>query len=80
MLLKGVDGVQEVTRPSGLVVPVNVRGVGGGEGELVLVLVGGLLESKVRVTGMEEPGRPRVVSSTWHVIGGFCSGVAMVEG
>ena len=25
----------------------------------------------VRVTGMEEAGRPRVVSRTWHVIGGL---------
>jgi hypothetical protein len=27
----------------------------------------------VRVTGMLGPGRPRVVSRTWQVIGGFFS-------
>jgi hypothetical protein len=27
----------------------------------------------VRVTGMFGPGRPRVVSRTWQVIGGFFS-------
>jgi len=30
---------------------------------------------RVRVTGMLGPGRPRVVSRTWQVIGGFFSGV-----
>ena len=29
--------------------------------------------SKVRTTGMLAAGFPRVVSSTWHVIGGFFS-------
>lgn len=35
----------------------------------------------VSVTGMEDAGRPRVVSRTWHVIGGFFSvGAAIVGG
>lgn len=34
---------------------------------------------RVRVTGIEDAGRPTVVSRTWHVIGGFLSGDAMVE-
>lgn len=33
---------------------------------------GGL--ERVRVTGMEGAGRPRVVSRTWHVIGGLEAG------
>jgi len=33
----------------------------------------------VRTTGIEEPGRPMVVSRTWHVIGGFLS-VDMLDG
>lgn len=28
---------------------------------------------RVRTTGIEDPGRPMVVSRTWHVIGGFFS-------
>ena len=31
------------------------------------------------MTGIEEPGRPMVVSRTWHVIGGFLS-VDMLDG
>ena len=59
-------GVQLVTRPSAFVRPVNL-GV-----EAVLVVVVGC---RVWVTGMLGPGRPRVVSRTWQVIGGFFSGV-----
>lgn len=61
-----------------------------GDGEEVLegeeeVLEGGLCS--VRVTGMETPGRPSVVSRMWHVIGGLgvgagvaIVGVGVVEG
>ena len=63
-LLKGEDGFQEVTRPSALAVPEKVRAE-------ELREEGG--ECSVRVTGMEGAGRPREVSRTWQVIGGFCS-------
>lgn len=33
-----------------------------------------------RVTGMEEAGRPRVVSRTWQVIGGLAVGVDILVG
>jgi len=65
-----VEGVQAVTRPSPFVRPVNL-GV-----EAVLVVVVGC---RVRVTGMLGPGRPRVVSRTWQVIGGFFSGVDIFD-
>jgi hypothetical protein len=68
--LKGDDGVQDVTRPSLLVVPVKRRGEVREEGGLC----------KVRVTGMEGAGLPRVVSRTWHVIEGFFSMLAVVVG
>lgn len=55
---KGVLGAQDDTRPSRVVVDVNVSGVA---------------ERSVRVTGMEEAGLPREVSRIWHVIGGFFS-------
>jgi hypothetical protein len=32
----------------------------------------------VNVTGIPAPGRPMVVSRTWHVIGGFAGTSAMV--
>jgi hypothetical protein len=32
----------------------------------------------VNVTGIPAPGRPMVVSRTWHVIGGFAGPSAMV--
>jgi len=64
---KGVVGVQDVTRPSALVVPLNLRV----EEEEVVVVVEEEGLCKVRVTGMEDAGRPSVVSSTWHVIGGL---------
>jgi hypothetical protein len=56
---KGVLGVQEVTRPSDVVVDVNARGWEG--------------ERSVRVTGMECAGLPMEVSRMWQVIGGFFS-------
>lgn len=52
-----------MTRPSLFVVAVNLSGVEEVEEGL----------SKVRMTGIEDPGRPMVVSRTWHVIGGFLS-------
>ena len=55
------DGSQDVTRPSALVSEEKAR--------VEEELVGGLC--RVRMTGMEEAGRPSVVSRTWHVIGGF---------
>jgi hypothetical protein len=55
---KGVLGLQEVTRPSDVVVDVKVRGDA---------------ESRVRVTGTEDAGRPMEVSRMWHVMGGFFS-------
>lgn len=64
-----MEAVQEVTRPSALVVALNVR-------EEELVVDGGLCS--VRVTGIEEAGLPRVVSRTWHVIGGLGAGVDIV--
>lgn len=91
-------GVQDVTRPSELVVAV--KECGDVDSESLRVLGFGNLytwtvisrcsfqpvmsqvgEKKrtysVSVTGISFPGFPIVVSSTWHVIGGFCS-VAMV--
>lgn len=55
-------GVQLVTRPSALVVAEKVVVVEEAEGEE---------GCKVSVTGMLGAGRPRVVSRTWHVIGGL---------
>lgn len=65
----GELGVQDVTRPSALVVALYFRGVLSEEGGLW----------RVRTTGIEAAGRPSVVSRTWHVIGGLVS-VAMVGG
>lgn len=60
----GEEGVQETTRPSVFVRPLNFVGLSA------FAAVAGC---KVRVTGMFGPGRPRVVSRTWQVIGGFFS-------
>jgi len=68
---KGVEGSQAVTRPSAFVVAVNLRGVADVEVEVEVEV--GLCS--VSVTGIEAAGRPRVVSSTWHVMGGL--GVAV---
>jgi hypothetical protein len=62
-------GAQLVTRPSPFVRPVNFNASGDNE-------EGGL--DSVRVTGILAAGRPRVVSRTWHVIGGLASAAAMV--
>lgn len=66
-VVKGAEdaGVQDVTRPSELVWDVNVW---GDEVEVEALGV-----CSVSVTGMSLPGFPIVVSSTWHVIGGFFS-------
>jgi hypothetical protein len=70
---KGVLGVQETMRPSAFVVPENfgVEEVEDGE-------VDDVEEWRVRVTGIFAPGRPSVVSRTWHVIGGFFSAAVVV--
>ena len=52
-----------MTRPSLFVVAMNLSGVDEVEEGL----------RSVRTTGIEDPGRPMVVSRTWHVIGGFLS-------
>ena len=66
----GETGDQEVTRPSELVWAVKVSCDGEEE-------VGGGL-CRTRLTGMEGAGRPRVVSRTWHVIGGLGAVVVVV--
>lgn len=58
-----------MTRPSALVVAENLSEASLDEAGL----------RRVRTTGMLDAGLPIVVSSTWHVIGGFFS-VAMVVG
>jgi hypothetical protein len=63
-LEKGEEGFQLVTRPSEFVVALNFKGSEE-------VVEEGL--RRVKMTGMEAPGRPMVVSRTWHVIGGFFS-------
>ena len=40
---------------------------------VAVVVVEGEAACSVSVTGMEAPGRPMVVSRTWHVMGGFAS-------
>lgn len=67
-------GVQDRTRPSALVVPLNVSVVDVKDPVLVLEAL-----CKVKVTGMEDAGRPIVVSRTWHVIGGLGASVAMFD-
>lgn len=59
--LKGDEGFHDVTRPSAFVVAEKCKGDESEEGALC----------SVRVTGMEAPGRPSVVSRTWQVIGGL---------
>ncbi len=65
-------GVHETMRPSAFVVPENFGAVEEVEGNVEVE------EWRVRVTGMFAPGRPSVVSRTWHVIGGFFSAAVVV--
>ena len=76
---KGVEGSQAVTRPSAFVVAVNLSGVADVEVEVVVEVEVEVGLCRVRVTGIEVAGRPRVVSSTWHVMGGLGAGVDIVD-
>lgn len=71
-------GVQATTRPSELVKEVKEA---TGEVEEVLLLLEPVGEGRRdSVTGIPAPGRPAVVSRTWHVIGGLagCCAIAAV--